>query len=448
MTMPLPMRLMGIWGDEATHPRIAKFRLTDEQIAQEAEFNAKLIEKALADQKELPQSTTKGGWTPNTMDVNRLRSAVLGGGGSPYGGMGMGMGMGMMGGMTTPTMPMPTMGAPTSMMSGMMRPGVGYSGTAGGAHGSGGARGRGPKVEDKLGDLLKLESDEKRREALQKYVTEIASAEGELLLFRYLDFGVEPGRTYRYRARLTFRNPNFLSPASQAVDPTVVEGETRKSDWSEPTMPVAVEGEQEYFVASIKQSPSKPYSIPRLGVYQWDSNLGTTQHSLLDIPLGQTVSGKERTKVLDPAKNTFEEKNYAFLSTDFVVDALPDISVDSAVHPDIAPLGGATRGDLKLNEEVLVATADGDLKLLDPGRDAAAEKEAAQNLKYQNQPFEDLLAGPDDEAAGNDLLGEGMSTMPGGMMSGSMMMMMGNRMNPLGKGPGKRGRSKARTEGP
>ena len=47
------------------------------------------------------------------------------------------------------------------------------------------------------------------------------------LLFRYFDFTVTPGNSYRYRVRLVLRNPNYKRPVEELVDASVAEGELR-----------------------------------------------------------------------------------------------------------------------------------------------------------------------------------------------------------------------------
>lgn len=77
-------------------------------------------------------------------------------------------------------------------------------------------------------------------EDLRDWIRERVTLKMELLLFRYLDFDIIPGRTYRYRVRLELKNPNFARPVTRATGPNVVEGATRLTPWSDPTEPVRV----------------------------------------------------------------------------------------------------------------------------------------------------------------------------------------------------------------
>jgi hypothetical protein len=58
------------------------------------------------------------------------------------------------------------------------------------------------------------------------------TAVGNLLLFRYFDFDVQPGYAYRYRVKLKLMNPNYERPVNEVMDPAYAEGESR---WSPPS---------------------------------------------------------------------------------------------------------------------------------------------------------------------------------------------------------------------
>jgi hypothetical protein len=58
------------------------------------------------------------------------------------------------------------------------------------------------------------------------------------LLFRFVDFDVEPGRYYRYRVRLEIRNPFYKQVTT---DPFVALDGTRKTPWSQPSTALLIE---------------------------------------------------------------------------------------------------------------------------------------------------------------------------------------------------------------
>ncbi|HVJ67097.1 MAG TPA: hypothetical protein VM510_03875, partial [Caulifigura sp.] len=311
MTMPLPARVSGMWKRDVTHPRIEKFTLTDEQIKQEVMYQEEALKKLEELKKELPPPPAqKGGWTNLVTSGSQLNNMMMGADPSMAGSFGfsmpgMGMSMGSMGG-----------GMPMTESSGAYgASGYGASPFGGGIGGPQPGAGKPPAKIKPIDELVKMK-DKDRAKEIQQYVEKVVSVVGELLLFRYIDFSVEPGKTYRYRARLVFRNPNFNRNADEAAgDTSVVTGETRMSDWSEPTIPVPVDKDQKTFVTDVRTSVGFAFPSPMLDVFQWDPNLGSTQQAVLPVPLGQTISGKRKTDVLDPAKASFEVKDYAFQST-------------------------------------------------------------------------------------------------------------------------------------
>ncbi|MBX3444456.1 MAG: hypothetical protein KF774_18800 [Planctomyces sp.] len=444
ITQPLPARISGVWLKHATHPRIEKFTLSEEQIQQEIELNEAMLMQFQEQQRQLPPPPAeKKGWSNLQTDAKQIRAMALGGGGGGAlgGGGGSSYYQQMMGSMR---MAPPTAGSGggsaasmmqrnSSMMSGGGRSSMNMGPGRGSAPGRGPAGAQPPKDAPQIEELLN-KLPEERREMMRKYIQDIVQVDGELLLFRYIDFSVEPGYTYRYRVRLVFRNPNFGRKEAEAGgDRTIVSGETRTSEWSDPTSPARVDKFQHYFVADVKSPPGRAYPVPRLNIYQWDTSLGTTQQAELDLALGQTVSGKVKTKVLDPAKQSFEEKDYTFQSTDFTVDALPDLALESSVH-EIKPLGGMTRGDLRLDKQVLVATSEGDLVLLDPSAQEKQAKDQSDMLKWQNEDYQHLLEGRAPQGGlGGDLMD--MYSRSGMGMGGA-----GRGANPLSRrGGGGRG---------
>ncbi|HWL10966.1 MAG TPA: hypothetical protein VNQ76_21335, partial [Planctomicrobium sp.] len=96
ITMPLPTRISGEWRNQATHPQIEKFTLTDAQIALETEMQRKLLQEAALQKKQMDSAVTRrGGFAGNVIDSRQLEADMLGVGmysNSPGFDMGMGGG--------------------------------------------------------------------------------------------------------------------------------------------------------------------------------------------------------------------------------------------------------------------------------------------------------------------------------------------------------------------
>jgi hypothetical protein len=60
-------------------------------------------------------------------------------------------------------------------------------------------------------------------------------------LFRYLDFDVRQGMSYRYRVRLTAINPNIgIDWELFGVPKSISEGDERTGPWSDPSRSISV----------------------------------------------------------------------------------------------------------------------------------------------------------------------------------------------------------------
>ena len=85
----------------------------------------------------------------------------------------------------------------------------------------------------------------------------------EYLLFRYLDFDVEPGQAYRYRVRLKLYNPHHNEPLENVASPKVVDGKYRETPWSKPTPVVAMPEDTKFFVEDITPARARMKPKPR-----------------------------------------------------------------------------------------------------------------------------------------------------------------------------------------
>jgi hypothetical protein len=360
ITMPLPPRIYGNWRKFGSHPKIDNFVLSDEQVQMEIEFQTRMLELMRESQKKTAVRAPRkqGGFSQIIGDSREVQSQVFDT--SQYGSS-------------------PTMGSFSA--NPMMPRGPGRQSPA-------------TKAASNPNDVMKklLETSDKGEisKALAEYIKERVTANGELLLFRYMDFTVESGKTYRYRVRLVLNNPNFGHLASEANgDALVVQGETRTTEWSNVTEPATIERDIYYFVKDVDSRNNKS----KVSLYQWDTKLGTTVNADLDLYPGQHISGAVKTSVIDPAKSTYkEDEPYTFTSSDVYVDTNADVSLDRTLHKDLK-LSGGSKGDVLLPEEVLVVQSNtGELAVLDPMRQGAEQKRLEDNQKKQAEHF-DFLKG-------------------------------------------------------
>lgn len=410
ITMPLPMRISGRWDKQATHPRIEKFALSDSEIALEGEMQRKLLMEAVNQKKQMDAAVIKrGGFAKQTVDPRQLSQDVLGIGMYQSGGMGdpmMGMGMGM---------PMPGMGPGAGMGSGRNRtPGAQVDPLQ-------------KLVEDMARGATNKKEEEER---IRKWIQSMVSAEGELLLFRYLDFNVEPGKTYRYRVRFILANPNYGKRIADAGGLNhVVEGETRETPWSNITTPVLVEKDVKYFLAEVREQFPRILPLVTFDVFEWAQKHGTVVNAALEVRFGQQLKQNKETIVIDPAKNLNEKQQFPFKSSDFLVDALEEIRVDEAFHERIDdgtgvkfPVG--TRGRLPVAAKVIVSTDESKLRFMSPLVGKTEHDSQKRYMEIQKEVYE-YLKKSETPAADDALAGLGIAD----------PAMAGAEAKPKGRGP-------------
>ncbi len=400
ITMPLPGRITGEWRRQATHPQIERYELSDSQIAMETEMQRKLLQEAAAQKKQMDASVVKrGGFAKTVFDPRQLEVDMFGGG---------------------------------NMYSAM--PSFESAERSGGMGGGMGAGTRNPRAGAQVNPLDKLVADMARgavnrteeEKRIRDWIKSRVTAEGELLLFRYFDFNVEPGKTYRYRVRLVLTNPNFGRHIAEAGGvPHVIEGETRTTPWSPITEPVTIEEDIKYFVTNVSEQATRVLPTARFDVYEWNPTHGTFINSAFDIRMGQPIADEVETVVIDPAKGSNESKKYRFSTQDFLVDTFSDIRLEDSLHekaPDgktvKIPVTGV-RGKVPLPPQTLVAKSTHDLVYLSPTIDKTDHQRLKTYMDYQNKQFEYLKAPKVDESL--EAL-QGLGLAEGAMMEGEGQM--------------------------
>jgi hypothetical protein len=75
-------------------------------------------------------------------------------------------------------------------------------------------------------------------------------------LFRFFDFSVEPGKTYKYRVRLILANPNYRMPPNVLTDENIAKKPVLETDFCTPTNTVTVPLESRVLVTNVADSRS------------------------------------------------------------------------------------------------------------------------------------------------------------------------------------------------
>lgn len=387
ITMPLPARIRGIYGTKATHPRIENFVLSPEEQARELAILQAMSDEVVkrGEEEKLNTPRGKGGFSNVVVSQNSLYDTYNSGfddygsgyedeygggygGGYPGGGYGGGY------------------------------PGGGYGGGyPGGGYGGGYSS---PGLTDKaLEEILKKVDPEQRDKGLKEWIRKQATAEEELLLFRYLDFDVQPNRSYQYRVRLEVRNPNYGKSVAEAGGLAhIVQGETRFTEWSNATPTTTTPKTTDFFVASVKPPRGRVPVTANVSVYQWDADLGTVVNGRLEVQPGQFISGAVMTEVLDPAAPSLESLMYDFKSEDVLLGAETDLKISKSFHPDISLPIGAKGGELLLPEAIVYADDAGALQVIDEVGSNADFQRRRLILKKEREQYEHLRAAGQEPA--------------------------------------------------
>lgn len=307
-TMPLPSRIAGFWYKVATHPRVENFTLSQEEIEQELEINRRFLDqykKTHAGERVFKEK--QKGFSTLQLDMRGIRSDFM------YG--------------SQPEAMDNVLDGMVDSMQQQQRPGEEF---------------------DKKKFIQKLKAN--------------VTAAGRLLLFRYFDFDLHPGDTYKYRVRLVVRNPNYQRPIEEVVLPAVAEGETRMTPWSNETAAVTAEEDVHYFLQNVKPPRGINGTTANFEVFQWYPKTGTTIHSVLKTAVGDEIGGEQVTELYDVAKEEFDEKaTVEFDTQNYLVDAVASPSIRLEDHPDLN-LPANTRGNLPIDAEAIIVDSFGNLK--------------------------------------------------------------------------------------
>lgn len=278
ITMPLPSRMMGVWRSDADHPSIENFVLSDAEMEAELRLNNKLISAKREElEKEIAENPQVRGFGQLSYNLKNYQQDLF--------------------------------NSQNREAQQLLK-----------------------ELEEEIkaagGDVEKL---------IRERIKSRVSAAGRLLLFRYIDFTVEPGKSYRYRVQLTIRNPNFDRPIEDVALPSVAEGLYRDTPVSEPSEVVTVQEDTKYFLAAA--NPPRGTSIDPsayMSIYEWYNETATLVHDKIDVDIGELVGGTTKTHVVRPSKPQYEEEEVTLRGDDLLVDLSIDSKVDREFHSDLA----------------------------------------------------------------------------------------------------------------
>ena len=350
LTCPLPPRVTGRWNSLATHPRLENFELSDEELARELAYLKALVAQARTRPVRPTAGPQKRGFTDLVQDAGQITAEYFGSAAH----------------------------APVAAPQFPNRFGSAVPAATGSA------------TDEMIRRLAREIDPQQTDRQLQDWIRERATAAGDLLLFRYLDFDVDPGEVYRYRVRLEIRNPNYRKPLALAGGaPHVIEGETRLTPWSEPTAPIRVQDTTNAFLARMEPVRNRVFPTALMNVFQYDLETGTTVRQQLPVAFGQFVGGQATAQVMDPVKSVVEDRDYRFHSDDVLIDGLADLAFPLRDHPDLE-MTRDSRGHAGYTEFAVMVDDDQQLFTIDTATQRRSLDRFEQQMQWQAEQFRHL----------------------------------------------------------
>ncbi|QDT64125.1 hypothetical protein [Calycomorphotria hydatis] len=256
-TMPLPARIVGIWGDRASHPEVDDYTLTEEGQKLQEWVNEQLLElqKQREQQEKELEKVRPRGFASEQFNPGQVRRSLI---------------------------------YDPSKVNEIVN-----------------------SIRGDVPDLPNID-----RAQLERLLT----AAGQLLLFRYIDFEVEPANLYRYRVRLEILNPNYGRSADSVLTPDVAAGIKRWTEWSEPCDPVFIEPDDRFFLAEIDPGNTRVPTAAVYDIYQWHQDFGTPMKTEVKVYPGQLVGAVKSTDIIDPSAGGSRKKAAVFNTQSILLD--------------------------------------------------------------------------------------------------------------------------------
>lgn len=402
-TMPLPMRIVGYWQNQISHPKLKEYQLTLEKQMEELAKNSAALDLFTENGASTDGMLQKGGFASIQRDMRGIRTQV-------------------------------SADEVGKRMMQYMDPGMAGSMPGGGMGMPGGGMAEGGMGMGRSGSIAAV----------------------QMLLFRYLDFAVEPGECYRYRVTLTLRNPNYDLPLEMVRRAEVSQGETRVTPASEPSVPIVVQNDVDYFLKRVPKPRGRSSSRDEaeFEVFQWDPQVGTTIAATMRDVFGQYVGGTRKTQRLNVATPSLEEESVTFAAKDILVDAAfsPPLSPEAVAALNLpknywrkASEGGPFELAVSVNQF-------GELIRLDPVTREQQRQYLEKRVEREREEYQYLLE--EEEEAENSLdalIAEGMpegENTRGRRKRVRNPTRMGAGSSPMGAEPGGRGKRRSRMQGP
>jgi len=191
-----------------------------------------------------------------------------------------------------------------------------------------------------------------------------AKAAPQYLLFRFLDFKIEPRKTYRYRVKLVLANPNFNLDKAHLDKPEFAVGETRETIWSDPSPPITIPVLESYFGGGVLPVSGDFEPAVNVGVKKWYPPLASDIYYEFEKKYRGTVLNDAAAKVAYtiPGDKKGDKKD-ASVETDALLADFSWEKKESQLRGPAAS-GGIDAKACNRPSEILVCTPRGEMVIL------------------------------------------------------------------------------------
>ncbi|MCA9049898.1 MAG: hypothetical protein KDA89_14280, partial [Planctomycetaceae bacterium] len=369
ITMPLPRRAAGVWQpSEASHPRVEDFELSAEEKALIDKWNQMVKERQEEEKKDAPVVVETKGFSKFVQSATDVGSSMYG-------------------------------------SSGMM----GMSGSSG--YESGNYESMYSAYESQMGQGAKLTAEQ--RELLDETR---ATAEHRLLLVRFMDFTMERGHSYQYRARVEMKNPNYDHPIDELEDPALGIEPTLVSDWSQPTAEIFMPVAHHMYLTDVTSRPGDQ-EVVGVKIYTDTTETGLPVMGDIKVLMGMPVAGVRSLEVVDLRSNVLEASEITLKTNELLAAAEKTERLSTSDHPELRPaidhiqtlLG---RGAKPIPDQICVVDSNGHLKLRSVGDRSDDEKKDDAEAAFILKQYDAWK--PKAATGGNNFFGESGGSYEGG----------------------------------
>jgi hypothetical protein len=192
-----------------------------------------------------------------------------------------------------------------------------------------------------------------QRGAASKAQQQVQKSSAEIVQIRFVDYTVEPDHTYQYRLKVVVENPNYNR--FDVINEEIAKEETLTSDtWSEPTPPVYVPGDTEFYVLERTRTREEA----KLQVHSWLQELGDWQFYDFAVKPGDPIGARVREYQLIDWDDKIKKTDYDFSTHELLLD------VTGGDKPFVFEVDGVEfKYNEKLPAEIFVIDRLGDLAM-------------------------------------------------------------------------------------